>query len=333
MDDAFPIKAKPIHRRCDQMNVLVTGANGLVGQSLCAALRQQDYAVVAALRSANTGLEHVERVIVGTIDHATDWSTALQKVDTVIHLAARVHVMHDAAVDPLAEFRKVNVEGTLQLAMQAAKAGVRRFIFMSSVKVHGEQTLINQPFTEADIANPQDAYGVSKFEAEQGLLLIAQQTGMEVVIIRPPLVYGAGVKANFASMMRVVKRGMPLPLGAIRNKRSFVYVGNLVSLILRCIDHPAAANQVFLVSDGCDLSTTELLRACAGALEVKSWLLPVPQRLIEVCAAILGKRDVAQRLCGNLQVDISKACALLGWTPPISVADGLKATVLGIELG
>lgn len=311
-------------------SILVTGASGFVGRSLCAELFQQEYEVAAAVRSANTRIDDFERVIVGSIDSATDWSAALRNMDIVIHLAARVHVMHDAAVDPLAEFRKVNVDGTLHLALQAAKAGVKRFIFMSSVKVNGEHTLINQPFTEADVTNPQDAYGVSKFEAEQGLLLIAQQTGMEVVIIRPPLVYGAGVKANFANMMRVVKRGMPLPLGAIHNKRSFVYVGNLVSLILRCIDHPAAANQVFLVSDGCDLSTTELLRACAGALGVKSWLLPVPQRLIEVCAAILGKRDVAQRLCGNLQVDITKARTLLDWEPPVSVAEGLKATALGL---
>jgi len=205
---------------------------------------------------------------------------------------------------------------------------VKRFIYISSVKVNGEHTEIGKPFLEEDAANPQDAYGFSKFEAEQGLLKIAQKTGMEVVIIRPPLVYGVGVKANFASMMLAVKRGIPLPLGAIRNKRSFVYVGNLVSFILCCVDHPSAANQVFLVSDGCDLSTTELLRGCAAALGVKSRLLPVPQRLIELGAAMLGKRDVAQRLCGNLQVDITKARTLLGWTPPVSVADGLKATAL-----
>ena len=183
-----------------------------------------------------------------------------------------------------------------------------------------------QTFKESDMANPQDAYGLSKFEAEQGLLSIAQETGMEVVIIRSPLVYGQGVKANFASMMRVVKRGIPLPLGAIHNSRSFVYVGNLVSLITTCMYHPEAANQVFLVSDGCDLSTPQLLQACATALGVKSRLWRVPQRFIEGFAVLVGKRDVAQRLCGNLQVDITKARSLLGWTPPISVADGLKAT-------
>lgn len=312
------------------MKVLVTGASGLVGRALSSALPRQDYAVVAALRSQNTSLTGVELVIIDSIDSSTDWSGALLNIDTVIHLAARVHVMHDDVVDPLAEFRKVNVDGTLNLAMQAAQAGVRRFIFISSVKVNGEHTLNNKPFTEADIPNPQDAYGLSKFEAEQGLFLTAQQTGMEVVIIRPPLVYGAGVKANFASMMRAVKRGMPLPLGAINNKRSFVYVGNLVSLIMRCIDHPRAANEVFMVSDGDDLSTSALLRACAVALEVKPRLLPVPQKLIEVFAAMLGKQDIAQRLCGNLQVDISKARTLLGWEPPVSVIDGLKATAAGI---
>lgn len=312
------------------MKILVTGANGFVGRELCKVLPRHGYAVMAALRSENTSLSGVEPVIIGGIDSTTDWSGALLNIDTVIHLAARVHVMHDDVVDLLAEFRKVNVAGTLNLAMQAAKAGVKRFIFISSVKVNGEHSVSSKPFTEADIANPQDAYGVSKFEAEQGLLKIAQQTGMEVVIIRPPLVYGAGVKANFASMMLAVKRGMPLPLGAIQNQRSFVYVGNLVSLIVRCIDAPAAANEVFLVSDGEDLSTTRLLRGCAEALGLNARLLPVPQKWVEFFAGLVGKSGIAQRLCGNLQVDISKAKTLLDWTPPITVVDGLKATAAGV---
>ena len=312
------------------MQVLVTGANGFVGRSLCLALADDGHKVLAAVRSLDKQFIGVDQVLITSIGKTTDWSSALQNVDVVVHLAARVHVMNEVAVDALAEFRKVNVEGTLNLAMQAAKAGVKRFIFVSSIKVNGEHTLADCPFTANDDANPQDPYGISKHEAEQGLLLIAQQTGMEVVIIRPPLVYGAGVKANFASMMRVVKRGIPLPLGAIHNKRSFVYIGNLVSLIVRCIDHPAAANQVFLVSDGCDLSTTELLQKCAVALGVKARLLPVPQKLLVFSLALLGKRAVAQRLCGNLQVDISKAHSLLGWEPPVSVEDGLKATALGL---
>lgn len=311
------------------MKILVTGANGFVGKPLCAELLSQDYVVLAAMRSSGSVVKNAEMVTIGEIDGDTDWTDALNGVDVVIHLAARVHVMNDTALDPLTEFRKVNVEGTLRLAQQAAKSGVKRLIFISSVKVNGEYTEASRPFTEIDISKPQDAYGVSKFEAEQSLLKIAQHTGLEVVIIRPPLVYGAGVKANFASMMRAVKRGIPLPLGAIHNKRSFVYVGNLVDLIIRCIDHPAAANQVFLVSDGHDLSTTELLRECAAALGVKAWLLPVPQRLIETCAVMLGKRNMAQRLCGNLQVDITKTHTLLGWEPPFSVEDGLKATAHG----
>ena len=308
--------------------ILVTGASGFVGKSLTAELFRQGYAIGAAVRSTKSQINYAEVVVVGEIDGNTDWTNALRSVDVVIHLAARVHVMKESFANPLAEFRKVNVDGTQQLAESAANASVKRFVYVSSVKVNGEQTGLS-PFIELDIPNPQDPYGVSKLEAEQGLKRIAEETGMEVVIIRPPLVYGAGVKANFASMMRVVKRGIPLPFGAIYNKRSFVYVENLVSFILLCIDHPAAANQTFLVSDGHDISTSGLLRGCAQALGVKPRLLPIPQRLIEVCAAIIGKRDVARRLCGNLQVDISKARTLLGWTPPISVADALKATALG----
>jgi nucleoside-diphosphate-sugar epimerase len=313
------------------MKVLVTGANGFVGQSLSAALVFSQYGVVAELRGLSKMQAGIEQVGVGSIDGMTNWGLALETVDVVVHLAARVHVMNDTISDPLAEFRKVNVEGTLNLARQAAAAGVKRFIFMSSVKVNGEVTALGSPFTEQNIANTQDAYAVSKYEAEQGLLEIAQQTGMEVVIIRPPLVYGAGVKANFASMMRVVKRGLPLPLGAIHNKRSFVSVQNLVSLIMCCIDHPAAANQVFLVSDGYDLSTTELLRECAKALAVKSRLIPVPQKIIEFGANLVGKADVAQRLCGNLQVDITKARKLLGWSPLVSVSEGLILMVSAKE--
>jgi len=314
------------------MNILVTGANGFVGRALCAELFRQKHLVVAVLRKENTELEvSIQTTSICAIDNNTDWSAVLRNVDIVVHLAARVHIMSDHAVDPLAEFRKVNVEGTLNLAMQASKAGVKRFIFMSSVKVNGEHTEFDLPFTEEHPVNPQDAYGISKQEAEQRLMLIAQQTGMEVVVIRPPLVYGAGVKANFASMMRMVKRAIPLPLGAIHNKRSFVYIDNLVSLIVRCIDHPAAANQIFLVSDGNDLSTSELLRGCANALGVKSRLVPIPQKLIESFAALVGKKNVAQRLCGNLQVNIAKARTMLDWTPPITVEEGLKATAMGFN--
>lgn len=307
--------------------ILVTGASGFVGRALCAELAQHDYKVLGTIRKSTFAAGYqCELTMIQDIGDTVNWLPILSRVGTVVHLAARVHVMNDTAVNPLTEFRKVNVGGTLNLAQQAVKAGVKRFIFISSIKVNGEYTKINQPFTEADIANPQDAYAESKCEAEHGLLLLAQQTGLEVVIIRPPLVYGVGVKANFASMMRAVHSGIPMPLGAIYNKRSFVFVGNLVSLILRCIDHPAAVNEVFLVSDGCDLSTTELLQHCALALGVNARLLPIPQRWLEIGAALVGKQDMAQRLCGNLQVDISKAHSLLGWTPSVSVVDGLRAT-------
>jgi nucleoside-diphosphate-sugar epimerase len=316
------------------MNILVTGASGLVGRNLCTELVRQKHLVMAVVRAKNGKINSLlQTATISSIDANTDWSTALHNIDVVVHLAARVHVMNDLVADPLAEFRKVNVEGTLNLAMQATKAGVKRFIFISSVKVNGEHTEVGIPFTEAHAANPQDAYGQSKLEAELGLLLLAQQTGIEIVIIRPPLVYGPGVKANFSRVLRMVERGIPMPLGAIYNQRSFVYVGNLVSLILQCLNHRGAANQVFLVSDGHDLSTTELLRACALALGVKSWLLPISQRLIERAAALLGKRAVAQRLCGNLQVDISKARILLDWKPVVSVADGLNATALSLMQG
>lgn len=306
--------------------MLVTGANGFVGKKLCTELVQQGFAIRSAIRLLSNRANDSEQIVVGSIGAGTDWASALKNIDVVIHLAARVHVMNEDAPDALTEFLKVNVDGTLNLAVQAAKAGVKRFIYISSIKVNGESTEVDKPFTEQDAANPQDAYAISKYEAEQGLLLIAQQAEMDVVIIRPPLIYGPGVKANFANMLKAVKRGFPLPLGAIYNKRSFVYVGNLVSLIVCCIDHPSASNQIFLVSDGHDLSTTKLLQECAVALNVKSRLVPVPQNLIKVCTSLIGKQSVAQRLCGNLQVDISKTSSLLAWQPPISFADGLKAT-------
>lgn len=247
----------------------------------------------------------------------------------MVHAAARVHVMDDRASDPLAEFRRINVQGTLNLARQAAAAGVRRFVFISSIKVNGEATKLGIPFSADDIPAPLDPYGVSKMEAEQGLREIAAQTGMEVVIIRPPLVYGPGVKANFRAMMHWLTRGVPLPLGAIHNRRSLVALDNLVDLIVSCLDHPAAANQTFLVSDGEDLSTTQLLRRMGRALGKPVRLIPVPPALIKVGATLMGKRAVAQRLCDSLQVDISKTRQLLGWSPLLSVDEGLKKAAQG----
>jgi UDP-glucose 4-epimerase len=261
------------------------------------------------------------------MDGMTDWSLALQHCTVVVHLAARVHVMSDTALDPLAAYRRTNVEGTMALARQAAAAGVRRFIFISTVKVNGESSPECQPFRADDVPAPQDPYAVSKMEAEQGLRQLTQQTGIQVVIIRPPLVYGPGVGANFAALLRVVRRGLPLPLGAIHNQRSLVALDNLIDLIITCVAHPSAANQTLLVSDGQDLSTAELVRAMAQAAGVKLCLPKVPARLLLATASLLGKRDVVSRLCSNLQVDISKTRRLLAWAPPLSVPEGLRRAV------
>ena len=244
----------------------------------------------------------------------------------VIHAAARVHVMNDVVADPLAAFRETNVAGTLTLARQAAQAGIRRFIFVSSIKVNGEATAPGTFFSVSDQPAPLDAYGVSKAEAEAGLRQIAQGTGMELVVIRPPLIYGPGVKANFQSMMRWLQRGVPLPFGSIDNKRSLVALDNLVDLIALCVDHPAAANQLFLAADGDDMSTPDLLRRVAFALGTRARLLPISARLLIQAAALIGKPAVAQRLCSSLQVDISAARDLLGWQPPLTVDQGLRQT-------
>lgn len=290
-------------------------------------MSQLNFELVLLQRNSNIQTSQFKTIKIENLSSSIS-SELLTNIDCVVHLAARVHIMDDSANDPLFEFRRVNVDGTLSLARQAAKAGVKRFVFISSIKVNGEQSQFEKPFTADDLPNPQDAYGISKYEAEQGLLDIAKTTNMEVVIIRPPLVYGPGVKANFASMANAIKHNLPLPLGAIHNKRSFIFVGNLVDFISCCIEHPKAANQIFLVSDNKDLSTTELLRLCAKALNKKAFLLPVPQNLIKLCALLIGKESIAQRLCGNLQVDTLKARQLLNWTPAISVNDGLIATFL-----
>jgi len=306
------------------LKLLLTGSTGFIGSRLATVLHSNpDINLTAAVRR-RIEIPAAHIVEVQGLDANTDWSAALTGQQVVIHAAARAHIIKDEVPDPLAEYRRVNVGGTLNLGRQAAAAGVQRFIFISSINVNGEQTSLGSPFSVDDVVAPKDVTGVSKWEAEQGLQQLASETGMEVVIIRPPLVYGPGVKGNFASMISLVKKGLPLPLGAIHNKRSLVAVDNLVDLIITCIDHPAAANQVFLAGDGQDLSTTELLRGVAEAMGKPSRLIPVPASMLKLGATMLGKKAVAQRLLGSLQVDISKARSLLGWEPPVSVEEGLK---------
>ena len=313
------------------MLILLTGASGFLGSALRRRmLESSDCRIRLAARRpiAVNDSSALEQFFGLTLSETTDWSGALEGVDTVIHCAARVHVMNEQAADPLAEFRLANVLGTLRLARQAAAAGVKRFIFISSIKVNGESTAPDQQFLASDTPAPEDAYGQSKLEAEQGLLALAQETGMEVVIIRPPLIYGPGVKGNFASMIRLVDKGLPLPLGAIHNRRSLVGIDNLVDLIIRCIDHPAAANRIFLAGDGEDLSTTELLRAVGKAMGRPARLMPLPAAFLRCGATLLGKQAVAKRLLGSLQVDISQTCDDLDWKPPFTVEESLRRCFL-----
>lgn len=305
--------------------VLVTGASGFVGEALVLRLLLDKKLIPVAAARGGTRLHGLCSVVPFDL---TDPKVllSLDDLQVVVHAAARVHVMSETAVDALTEFRKVNVEGTLRLAQRAAESGVKRFIFISSIKVNGESTLPGKPFKADDRPAPVDPYGVSKNEAEEALKQLGHETGMEVVIIRPPLVYGPGVKANFLSMLSWLNKGIPLPLGAIRNQRSIVAIGNLVDLIVTCIDHPAAANETFLVSDGEDLSTTQLLRCLAQALGKDARLVPIPEGLLKLAASILGKQAVAQRICGSLQVDISKNRELLGWTPLVNKNQAMRQT-------
>lgn len=307
--------------------VFLTGGSGFLGGSLLQRLLADGVCVTAAVRGSGASLA-IPTYRFTQLSDKQVWSDGLSNHDVLLHCAARVHIMDDPSADPLTEFRRVNVEGTLNLARQAAAAGVQRFIFISSIKVNGEETAPGDAFTASDVPAPQDPYGLSKFEAEEGLRSLAQQTGMEVVIIRPPLVYGPSVKGNFVSMIKLVQKGLPLPLGAIHNKRSLVGIDNLVDLIIRCIDHPAAANQTFLASDGVDLSTTELLRSVVKAMGKPSRLVPVPASLLQTGAGLLGKKAMAQRLLGSLQVDISKTREVLGWEPPYTVEEGLRRCFL-----
>lgn len=312
------------------LRVLVTGANGFVGHYLCDDLRRHGYQVTGAVRSKAGGegeCSGTDIIFGPELAADSDWCGLLKGQDLVVHTAARVHVTRETAVDPLAAFRAVNVAGTLALARQAAAAGVKRFVFLSSIKVNGEMSLLGAPFTEQLVEPPIDPYGLSKFEAEQALLALAAECKMEVVIIRPPLVYGPGVKANFARMIRWVRAGIPLPLAAVDNRRSLIGLGNLCHFIRCVLAHPAAANQVFLVSDGQDLSTTELLRQIGRVVGIPARLFAVPDFMLRwaIRCPMLGPQ--MQRLCGSLQLDTSKATRLLQWAAPFSLHFGLQQTV------
>lgn len=307
------------------MKVLVTGANGFIGRALCAHLQHDGHQVVAAVRRP-CGL--VNEFVVD--ETGSTWAHALLGCDVVIHLAGRAHVMHEESVDPLQAFRAANVDASARLASLAAQAGVRRFVFMSSIKVNGERTSLDCPFTPNDMPMPEDAYGVSKWEAEQALQSIAQTSQMELVVIRPPLVYGPGVKGNFSRLIQWVRAGIPMPLGAVHNKRSMVALENLVLFTALCAnfaESPKAAGEVFLVSDGDDVSTTELLNRVARAYECKVRLLSVPARFLTNAARLLGRSAVAERLLGSLTLDASKAYELLGWQPGVSMDEQLKSMV------
>lgn len=310
------------------MAILLTGASGFLGSHLLMTARHRGIKIRPVYRSKVFEGRQSDAVVVPELDSAADWSQALKDVDVVIHAAARAHIMRDEALDPLAEYWRVNVVGTLNLARQAAAAGVRRFVFISSIKVNGEATTLGRPFTADDVPGPEDAYGLSKAEAEAQLKQVAQGTRMELTIIRPPLIYGPGVKGNFATLINWVDRGLPLPLGAVtHNRRSLVALDNLVDLILICADHPKAANQTFLISDGEDLSTTELLKRIGEAVKQPARLLWVPTAVIAFMAGLLGKKAISQRLLSSLQVDMQKTCELLDWKPPVAVDEGLRRAV------
>ena len=306
-----------------KQTILITGASGFIGRHLISLLQADDFIL---RRSVHRKERNCSDCVVKEIGPETIWHECLEGVDIVVHLAAQVN---SSGLESLESFRQVNVEGSLNLARQAAVSGAKRFVFVSSIKVNGEETTLGCPFSEKSSPNPQDSYAISKYEAEQGLKVIAEETGLDIVIVRPPLVYGPDVKGNFKLMIRWLGKGGPLPLGAIQNKRSLIAIDNLVDFIVTCIKHPAAANQTFVISDDEDLSTTELLKRLSTVMGKSLFLIPVPVRILMFGAGLFGKREIVQRLCDNLQVDVTKARSVLGWQPIVSVDEGLRRSVAG----
>jgi len=312
----------------DVTTALVTGANGFVGRALIDGLRRCGWDVRAAVRNpaaAEVLAPGIPVAVVGDVDGDTDWGDALRDVDVVFHLAARVHVMDERAVDPLAEFRRVNTEGTMRLGRAAATRGVRRLIYLSTIKVNGERTSA-APFRAADPACPEDPYAVSKWEAEQGLRALASETDLEVTVVRPPLVYGPGVKGNLLRLLAIVDRETWLPLASVRNARSLIGLRNLVDVLIQCATNPMAANQTLLVSDGEDLSTPELVRRLARVLGRRPRLIAVPSLLLRLVARLFGQSAAFERLTGSLQIDANETRSRLAWAPPQTVDQGLAET-------
>ena len=311
----------------ERKKVLITGASGFIGRALCAKILAEGWQVRGTFRSESDGSrlpDGVDAVSIASIDSNTKWDDALAGIDTVVHLAARVHIMDDTCSDPIAEYRKINVEGTKCLAVAAANAGVKRFIFISSIKVNGEGRA--SAYTEDDDEAPVDPYGLSKWNAEQELRKIADKTGIEVVILRPPLVYGPGVKANFLRLFKIVKRGIPLPLSSIKNQRSFIYLGNLIDGIITCINHTEAAGNTFLVCDEESISTPGLIRKIALALEKPALLFPISPFLMRLAGKLLGKSAAIDRLLGSLTIDSNRISEKLEWKPPYTMDQGIRET-------
>jgi len=307
--------------------ILVTGATGFIGRFLCMRLLSEGWRVRGTIRTSekrSSLVESVEPILINPLGTNTKWGQALDGIDIVIHLAARVHIMDDTSTDPLAEFRKVNTEGSERLALEAFRAGVKRLVFISSIKVNGEES--STPYTEKSPVHPTDPYGISKWDAEEALRRIELETGLEVVVIRPPLVYGPGVKANFLNMIKFIQKGVPIPFASATNRRSLIYVGNLVDALATCSIHPIAAGKTYLVSDGEDVSTPELIRRVAMALRVPARLFPVPAMVIRALGVVMGKNSEVRRLIGSLTVDSSTIRRELGWTPPFSMEEGLRLT-------
>ncbi len=308
--------------------VLITGSNGFLGKALCKSLLIKKYMIHASTRSKNHNFpQEIVNFDVGDICSKTKWQNALLNIECIIHCAARTHVMKEKKYNILKSYRKINVDGTKNLAIQAASMGVKRFIFISSIKVNGEQTIGSSSFNTSSIPSPEDAYGISKWEAEQTLWDISKKTGLEVVIIRPPLIYGEGVKGNFLNLLDIIYRGVPLPLASIKNKRSFVGLQNLIDLIIRCINNPKAAGNTFLISDLETVSTSELINKLAKLMNKSSNLFSLPTFLIKLIASLTGKSLEVKRLLSSLQVDSSKTREVLDWTPSFSLDEGLEKTV------